>query len=292
MNKIDLSSLDIEEYFKSIDTNTIKSKLQGFKPKKFKKIIDNLELIIKANLKDIETLYLNYCKDFTLKEKKFIENTFNYSYNRSSNKKFMEHFKKLNIKSCPFCNNNHVYFYKQGVGKVNTLATLEHYYPKAQYPHLSLSFYNLIPSCSACNSKFKGTKNQAGKILHPYYDSFHKRAEFKVKIGKRLIKKSVDLEIDLKINDITDTKCKTTIDRFQLDKIYSQHNDIAKEIWNKAQVYNQSRIDELYKEFFKKLRYKKEDVKNMIFCNYLHEDDINKRNHSKLTQDIVKQFKI
>jgi hypothetical protein len=153
MNKIDLSSLDIGEYFKSIDTNKIKSKLQGYRPKKFKKIIDNLELIIKANLNDIETVYLNYCENFTSKEKKFIENTFNYSSNRNSNKKFMNHFKKLDIKSCPFCNNNHVYFYTQGIGKVNTLATLEHYYPKAEYPHLSLSFYNLIPSCSTCTTR-------------------------------------------------------------------------------------------------------------------------------------------
>ena len=152
MTKIDISSLNIDEYYNSIDTNKIKNELQTYKPKKFKKIIDNLENIIKADIPNIENLYLSYCSNFTKKEKKFIENTFNYSYNRNSNKKFMEHFKKLNIKSCPFCNNNHVYFYKQGVGKVNTLATLEHYYPKAQYPHLSLSFYNLIPSCSACKS--------------------------------------------------------------------------------------------------------------------------------------------
>lgn len=292
MNKIDLSSLNIDEYLTSIDTDKIKSKLQGHRPRKFKKIIDNLEQIIKANIYDIKNLYLDFCKNFTSKEKKFIENTFNYSYNRSNNKKFMEHFEKLNIKSCPFCNNNYVYFYKKGLGTVNTLATLEHYYPKAEYPHLSLSFYNLIPSCSICNSKFKGTKKHVGNILHPYYESFNRRAYFEVKIGKGLINKSVDLEIDLKINDTNDLKCQMTIDRFQLDKVYLLHNDIAKEIWNQAQIYNQSRIDELYKEFFQKLGYSKEDVKNMVFCNYLHEDDINKRNHSKLTQDIVKQFKI
>lgn len=30
----------------------------------------------------------------------------------------------------------------------------------------------------------------------------------------------------------------------------------------------------------------------MVFCNYLKKEDINKRNHSKLTQDILKQFKL
>lgn len=292
MNKIDLSSLDLNSYYNSIDTKKIESELKAYRPRKFKKIIDNLENIIKANLDDMKNIYLDYCKDFTKKEKKFIENTFNYTNSRSNNKAFIKHFKKLGIKSCPFCNNNHVYFYEKGAGKFNTLATLEHYYPKAQYPHLSLSFCNLIPCCNTCNSKFKGNVNHVGNILHPYYDSFNDRAKFKINIGKRLIKKDVNLEIKLKENDKTDIKCIKTIDRFQLDKIYSQHNDIAKEIWNKAQVYNESRIEELYKEFFKKLGYSKEDVKNMVFCNYLHKDDIHKRNHSKLTQDILKQFKI
>ena len=290
MNKIDLSIIDINEYIKCFDVKNIKDKLIAKKPRKFKNIIDNLESIIKADLHDIESKYLDFCVGFTKEELKFLENTFNYSYKRSHNQKFINFFKKLNIKSCPFCNNNHVYFYEKGAGKFNTLATLEHYYPKAQYPHLSLSFYNLIPCCSTCNSKFKGTVHHVGNILHPYYDSFNDRAEFKVSIGKRLIKKNIDLKVNLKENDTTDFKCINTIDRFQLDKIYKQHNDIAKEIWNKAQVYNESQIEELYNSFYKNLGYSKEDVKNMIFCNYLHKDDIHKKNHSKLTQDILKQF--
>ena len=36
----------------------------------------------------------------------------------------------------------------------------------------------------------------------------------------------------------------------------------------------------------------KEDVKNFAFCSYLDKKDINKRNHAKLTQDILNQFKL
>lgn len=198
MNKIDTSLIDIEKYIKNFNLKKIKDKLLSEKPRKFKNIINNIEDIIKADLQKIESKYLNFCSGFTTKELKFIENAFNYSYNRSHNQKFINSFKKLNIKSCPFCNNNHVYFYEKGAGKVNTLATLEHYYPKAQYPHLSLSFYNLIPCCSTCNSKFKGTSHHVGNILHPYYDSFNDKAQFKVSIGKRLIKKNIDLEVNLK----------------------------------------------------------------------------------------------
>ena len=146
--------------------------------------------------------------------------------------------------------------------KANTLATLEHYYPKAKFPHLSLSFYNLIPSCSTCNSKFGGTSEHIGKIVHPYYDNFDDNAEFSVSADSLEIKNGIELEVNLKAyND----KYKTSIERFQLDKIYKQHNDIAKEIWNKAQIYNDDRINELYESFYKSLGYSREDVKNFVF---------------------------
>jgi hypothetical protein len=293
VKQIDLSIVNddfLQSYLDSIDTNKIAISLKELRPQsKFKNIIDNLENIIKSDITKIQTEYLTLLHHCSTKEKKKIENIFNYSAYRQKDK-FMEHFKKLNVKSCPFCNNNYVYFYKEGAKKFNTLATLEHYYPKAKFPHLSLSFYNLIPSCSTCNSKFKGKDDlYLGKILHPYFDDFNEKANFSVSVASFPINKNIDLEVNLKSND---EKCKKSIERFQLEKIYKQHNDIAKEIWNKAQVYNESRIDELYDEFYQKLGYTKEDVKNMVFCNYLHKEDINKRNHSKLTQDILKQFEI
>ncbi|MDD5156671.1 hypothetical protein [Sulfurimonas sp.] len=292
MKQIDLSIVNeafFQSYLESVDIDKIKISLKKLKPQsKFKNLIDNLENLIKADISNIQTKYLTLLNHCSPKEKKKIENIFNYSANRQK-ENFMEHFKKLNLKSCPFCNNNYVYFYKVGAKKFNTLATLEHYYPKVKYPHLSLSFYNLIPSCATCNSKFKGNETQEGNILHPYYECFDEKAKFSVSVNTLGIEKDIELEVNIKS---TDERCKKSIERFQLDKIYKEHNDIAKEIWNKAQLYNESRIDELYKSFYKELGYLKEDVKNFAFCSYLDKKDIHKRNHTKLTQDILKQFKI
>lgn len=288
MKQIDLSIVNdnfLQNYFKQINTTEIKSSLSD---NKYKRIIDNLEILIKADLKTIQE-NLDLAEGYSKEELNEIKNVFNYASHRQD-EKFMEFFKKLNIKSCPFCNNNYVYFYKKNGKKYNTIATLEHYYPKSKYPHLSLSFFNLIPSCNTCNSKFKGSdKKHLGKILHPYFEDFDKKAKFSVSIDSLPVNKDIELEVNLYSNN---TRCKTSIDRFQLDKIYTEHNDIAKEIWNKAQIYNESRINELYESFYKELGYSKEDVKNMAFCNYLHKNDINKRNHSKLTQDILKQYNI
>lgn len=281
MNKIDLSCYDANEYYSSINIENIKRVLSH---SKYKIITDRLEILVKSDFNMIKK-YVNIANHFSVDEKKEIENAFSYTLHRKK-KNFMNHFKKLNIKSCPFCNNNYIYFYTKNVSdEFNTLATLEHYYPKAVYPHLSLSFYNLIPCCSICNSKFKGTAKHVGKISHPYIDDFNANSHFSVKLKK--FEKDLKFEIDLKTYD---EKSKASVDRFKLDEIYKQHDDIAKEIWNKAQYYNESRIEELYESFYKKLGYTKEDVKKMVFCNYLKAEDINKRNHSKLTQDILKQF--
>ncbi|WP_346985393.1 hypothetical protein [Chryseobacterium sp. POE27] len=37
--------------------------------------------------------------------------------------------------------------------------TLDHFIPKGEFPYLSVSIYNLIPSCYSCNSKFKGQRS-------------------------------------------------------------------------------------------------------------------------------------
>lgn len=288
MKKVDLSSLNIQEYVDSIDINKIKNTLSD---SKYTKITDSIELLIKADLNTIKQ-HLKIANLYSPDEIKEIEKAFNYSAYRQK-EEFLEHFKKLNIKSCPFCNNNYIYFYKKDASdEYNTLATLEHYYPKAKYPYLSLSFYNLIPCCSNCNSKFRGKEEHEGNVLHPYYEDFDEKATFSVSVDCLPADKDIELSIFLKQNDINDTRCGKSIERFQLDKVYEGHRDIAKEIWNKAQVYNDDRIDELYKSFYEALGYTKNDVKNFVFCSYLSKNDINKRNHTKLTQDILKQFEL
>uniref|UniRef100_UPI00261FEAC9 hypothetical protein n=1 Tax=Sulfurimonas sp. TaxID=2022749 RepID=UPI00261FEAC9 len=55
MKKVDLSCLDLEKYFTSINIENIKNKLSA---PKYKKITDRLELLIKSDLPTIKK-YLN-----------------------------------------------------------------------------------------------------------------------------------------------------------------------------------------------------------------------------------------
>lgn len=78
---------------------------------------------------------------------------------------------KLNVRVCPYCNRQYITSFYKNDHKVTT-ADIDHYYPKTQYPLLSMNFFNLIPSCSVCNSGLKGRKKlEIGDMtLNPFFD--------------------------------------------------------------------------------------------------------------------------
>lgn len=50
---------------------------------------------------------------------------------------------------------------------------LDHYLPKADYPEFSFFKFNLVPTCTACNSRRGKYANKPGTVLgllHPYFD--------------------------------------------------------------------------------------------------------------------------
>ncbi|MDT3430720.1 hypothetical protein ROV94_07540 [Stenotrophomonas maltophilia] len=68
---------------------------------------------------------------------------------------------------CPYCHQSFAHtLVPDGHGSFRP--TLDHYYPKALYPYLALSVFNLVPSCYTCNSQLKGTKNFYEEVhVHP-----------------------------------------------------------------------------------------------------------------------------
>ncbi len=124
MKKVDLSFIItddfLQSYLNSIDIESIKLELKELNVDFF----DSIEDIIIADINTIEEKYKNITYK-TKDEKRAVKKIFNYAWHRQQDS-FMEHFKKLNIKSCPFCNNNYIYFYSDENPR-KTIATLENY---------------------------------------------------------------------------------------------------------------------------------------------------------------------
>lgn len=164
-------------------------------------IQNNLEIILRANPDELKKIinffqikYPCIAKRYKEKESKppiyqivyniFVENGYDdylskVKIEKQKNKQKFKEEKKyhayklvenLGIKTCPYCNRSYISFVKNDEKK--TRPQLDHFYPKAIYPFLACSFYNLIPSCSACNhmksddDSYKDEKD--GNLVHPY----------------------------------------------------------------------------------------------------------------------------
>jgi len=197
--------------------------------------------------------------------------------------------KKLNVNVCPYCNINSTYTVIKENGKKITRPEFDHFYDKATYPILALSFYNLIPSCHTCNATLKGSEEFSMKShLNPYADSFDEVAKFKLKIEDSTFYHSVDgFSVNLESKD---ARAKNNIKSFELDILYENHKDIVLELIQKEAIYNESYLDELLTQYEGTLFKNREDLQRLIFGGYMSDDEIGKRPLSKLVKDILEEL--
>ena len=83
----------------------------------------------------------------------------------SKHSKIYSFLQALGVDVCPYCNRQ--YITTVGSGERRTRPQLDHFKNKNQYPFLSLSINNLVPSCGVCNLM---KHDNDAQILYPYED--------------------------------------------------------------------------------------------------------------------------
>lgn len=191
----------------------------------------------------------------------------------------------LNVKVCPYCNRTFIHT----INRKNPSRTcqIDHFFPKDKYPYLALSFFNLIPSCYACNH----TKSNQIIGLSPYeikstddvitFEWEPKDAAFAYPKG--------DIFITPKPHPKTNGQMKTNIKVFGLEELYQNHEDVVKELLLKGEIYSTEYINSLV-DSFPNLIENEEIAMRLITCNYINEEDLGKRPLAKLTRDISKEI--
>lgn len=213
------------------------------------------------------------------------------------------HSESLGLNTCVYCNSNFTFTIK--TKDLHCRPEFDHFYLKSKYPYLALSFFNLIPSCSLCNSgALKGTKLfNFKKHIHPFFESFNEVYEFRTKVSSvDFIKDKKKFTITLsEKKDLTNTQKKTLKKAkknkkiFALETRYNQHKDIVGDIITKAYIYNNSAVEDIYAEFKingRKIFNSKDEVKRLIFGNLLDHSKHHLSIHSKLITDIADEFGI
>ena len=70
-----------------------------------------------------------------------------------------------------------------------------------------------------------------------------------------------------------------------------KHNDVVQEIIRKNQLNSTTYIHSLYEEN-KNIFESESEVENMVYSNYLGDDEVGLRSLGKLTRDIVEELKL
>lgn len=189
------------------------------------------------------------------------------------------------IRVCPYCNRQYItpIYSRKNTNKPGHFlrADLDHFYPKGKYPYLSMSLYNLVPSCKFCNSSLKGIKEFDFNDVNPYEDSFGDHFDFKYLISEKRIK--VDM--------INEARIKNYLSFFQIEALNSYHTNVAEDMIEKAKMYPDSYVENLYQSYKSKVG-NKQQLRELIFGITEDKAQINDEVLAKLKQDIARQLDI
>ncbi len=303
-----LTKKDLEDWYLNEVKDTIKDELDNIKtsfPNGNERsaldfMIKNIEEILKASPSELEKYTQNtalYSKGLYRKKenkklvmtdfgKKILKDAFNYdNYRKTILKKLA---KKLNVKTCPYCNMHYTLFAEGNNKERLAKFQFDHFFDKSDYPFLSMSLYNLIPSCAVCNQG-----KSTGKVslkFHPYDSAICDQFHFEV-INPQSLFSGAKLgkdQIDIKL--IKDTCTQQELDvfdkTFNIKTLYSRHGDIAQEVFDKAyeEPYYLNPCN------FNFLQGKSpEYLQRLWMGTYTEKSEIEKRPMTKYIQDLWKQ---
>lgn len=292
-NIIDEHYLSLKTYLEQkIDETTLNSQLKKY-------IEDHLEEIVKSKPQELKKINEDFKALSKYKEslKKKISKIFNYEYFAKKSENRYDAYdlaKKLNVRTCLYCNRN--YCLTVMIGRRSrdkfTRPEFDHFFDKGDNPLLSLSIYNLLPSCKTCNSSLKGKKKfNLTNYVHPYIDNvinFYTYRFVPHDVPSILGGTSnLSIEITVASGDINlDKKIKTSKKLFRLEEIMSAHSEEIKDLFDIKHRFSERYFEELFKTY-STLGLNYEDVYRVVFGVHYQENNFSNRPFSKLKKDIL-----
>jgi len=111
--------------------------------------------------------------------KPLLQSIFNYDTLRDHSNYNLKHIStEVRLKSCPYCNIVKISFENEARDPIVSPA-VDHFYDKQRNPLLGTSLFNLVPSCTKCNSQLKGDfEFNRDTHLNPHIEGFEEDAVF------------------------------------------------------------------------------------------------------------------
>ena len=258
-------------------------------------ILKQLLVYEPVDLKDLNDrlmAFLDNLSEPNKPDKGLLLKVFNYEgvFNDSSKNRAFWLAKKIERNTCVYCNRQYIFTVEKGNGMNSqeriVRPVFDHWFPKDKYPLLSISLFNLIPSCTICNSSAKGNTDLSfNDHIHPYVHE--ETIDFTFRVSKTIEEKP---QWTVKIRRQKDSKEDKTIKAFQLDEIYAMHGELeVSDIMNFKESYPDGYLsclfDNLLKDSTREMT--KYDVYRMLFGTEMDSEKFLDRPFSKLKHDIL-----
>ncbi len=206
---------------------------------------------------------------------------------------------ELDIQTCTYCNRQRTItvLKSKSVKDHITRPQFDHFFPQSKYPLLALSFYNLIPSCSLCNTTLKGEKElKLDDHIHPYIDNCYNYFSFSfvpkntISIKGTRNNHKITLNTDDANNPNLAKKIKNTFDIFKVTEIYNGHSEEISDLLRLKDVMSDKYLEMLANNTYKNLSISEDELYRLAFGTYRDEANFSKRPFSKLKKDILKEL--
>jgi len=201
--------------------------------------------------------------------------------------------RSLSRNTCTYCNRlytNTVDYKDPLTGNVNdetriTRPQFDHWYAHSIFPLLGLSYYNLIPSCSICNTSVKGDDMYSlSTHIHPYV--FETGQTFKFSYSQR---GPDSYAVEILANP--GTKINKFLTEMKMKEVYNAHVDLElKDLINLKKKYSENYLDTLFNETLNHINITKPEIYRMIFGIEVKEDNYHRRTFSKFKADILAEL--
>lgn len=247
-----------------------------------KKHFDSLTSIEQAAIRDEFKVTALYTK-FLSKDLNYIDSDGN-----QYNSKVL--ISKLDICTCPYCNENYTYAFLYGKNMKTIKRTFDwdHLYPVKYYPFFAICYFNLVPSCKVCNFiKLDQNYNYFNPHLAVNVDDIY---HFDVTpMAPGFISNTNAISLNIRVRQKKyGQEIKDTIFVNGLLGRFRWHKELIKDILNKKRIYNDTYISTLKNQIHSLTSIPDIEIKKTIFGIFFSHEDYYKRPFSKLTNDILR----
>lgn len=196
--------------------------------------------------------------------------------------------KSLNITTCTYCNRNYTNTIITRKGEKISRPQFDHYFDKGTHPLLALSFFNLIPSCSTCNSSVKHGKHfLLTTHVHPYVDD----TIDSIRISY-LPDRDANNYVRITVRADSCARTQKNIDDFALEEVYNVHTDLLLDLLKKRYAFSDRYLSILGNGLLSSLNVSRQELYRLAFGTELNTVDFVKRPFSKFNRDILTELEL